>query len=211
MTVAIRNPGRQITRTYRVQIMKDPIITPSLVQSVAAEMINTTLGKDSDKMVRISLAMRLQGQKPVVRRNFLYASGDVISTSINDLGEALMITQSNNFARGAIQRVDVTVDVENVRKTARIKNIFADRNKVKAGETLRVSVELEPTTTPGKIITRTFSFPVPADAPSGVLRVAAGSSSDYWSLARASVPLRRVLKTCRNSWKHTRASVPPTS
>ncbi|HVF85275.1 MAG TPA: SpoIVB peptidase S55 domain-containing protein, partial [Abditibacteriaceae bacterium] len=183
MMVMIRNPQRQIAKTYRVQIMKDPVLTPTLIQSVAAEMIDTTLGKESDKMVSISLRMKLRDQPDVVRRNLLYAPGDIVSSSLNDLNEALLVTQTNSFARGAIQGVNVEVDVQAVRKTARIKSIFADRNKVKAGQTVRISVELAPTTAPNQTITKTFAFTVPADAPTGVLRIAAGASGDYWGLA----------------------------
>jgi len=183
MTVMIRNPQRQILRTYHVQIMKDPVLTPTLIQSVAAEMIDTTLGKDSDKMVSISLRMKLRDQPDVVRRNLLYAPGDIVASSLNDLNEALLVTQTNSFARGAIQGVNVEVNVQATRKTATIKNVFADRNKVKAGQTVRISVELAPTTDPDKTITKTFAFTVPADAPTGVLRIAVGASGDYWALA----------------------------
>ena len=183
MTMTIRNASRQILKTYRVQVMKEPTFTPVLIQSVASEMIDSTLGKDSDKMVTLSLRMKLKDQPDVVRRNYLYAPGDIVSASLSDLNEVLQVTQTNGFARGAIQRVDVDVNVTPMRKTARIKNIFADRNKIKAGQTVRVSVEIEPTTTPGKTFTKTFSFAVPADAPTGVLRIAAGTSGDYWGLA----------------------------
>lgn len=183
MTVMIRNPQRQILRTYHVQIMKDPVLTPTLIQSVAAEMIDTTLGKDSDKMVSISLRMKLRDQPDVVRRNLLYAPSDIVASSLNDLNEALLVTQTNSFARGAIQGVNVEVNVQATRKTATIKNVFADRNKVKAGQTVRISVELAPTTDPDKTITKTFAFTVPADAPTGVLRIAVGASGDYWALA----------------------------
>ncbi len=183
MTVTIRNPSRQIFKTYHVQVMKDPAFTPTLIQSSASEMIDTTLGKDSDKMVTLSLRMKLKGQPDVVRRNFLYAPTDIVSVSLNDLNEALQVTQTNTFARGAIEAVNVDVNVTPVRKTARIKSIFADRNKIKAGQTVHVTVEIEPTTTPGQTFTKTFAFAVPADAPTGILRIAAGTSGDYWALA----------------------------
>lgn len=183
MTLTIRNQSRQILKTFRMQIMKDLVLTPTLIQNVAADMVDSTLGKDSNKMVSLSLRLKLRNQPDIVRRNFLYAAGDIVSTSLSDLGDALMITQSNPFERGAIERVDVNVNVLPVRQTARIKNIFADRNKIKAGQTVRVSVEIEPTNTPGQSITKVFSFAVPADAPTGVLRVAAGTSGEYWSLA----------------------------
>ncbi|HEY0074751.1 MAG TPA: hypothetical protein VGB77_11655, partial [Abditibacteriaceae bacterium] len=58
--------------------------------------------------------------------------------------------------------------------------ISADRNRAKAGETVRVNVLLEPHETPDQYITRTFNFKVPDDAPDGSLRVSATPSGDYW-------------------------------
>ena len=182
MRVALHDPERQIAKTYRVQLMKDPLFTPMLMEGIAMESMITSLGMDSDKMVRMRLKIGLQGQAPIIRRNYVYANGMVIMAALGDMVEALMITQMNSFQKGNITSVDLDVAVEPVRKTARIRKIFADRNKVKAGETFRVNVVMEPTGKADQPITRTFEFTVPEDAPTGTVRVAAGSGADYWML-----------------------------
>ena len=182
MRVSLRNPARQINKTYRVQMMKDPLFTPLLAQSVAFETLSSTLGMDSDKMVRVGFKMQLENGPTIVRHNYIYAQDEVMFASLSDMFDSLMLTQMNSFGRGAIKSMSLDVAVEPMRKTARIKRIFADRNKIKAGETFRVNVVLEPHATPGKTITRTFQFSVPADAPSGSVRVGAAPSSEFWTL-----------------------------
>jgi hypothetical protein len=182
MTVSVREPEREISKTYRVRIMKDPLLTPQLIAGVAVEAIETTLGQTSDKMVRVGLSMKIDGAAPIKRRNLMYANQGVTSAALFDLGQTLGLTQGNEFARGSIERVDLSVLVEPTRQTARIKSLTADRNKVKAGETVGVRVALELIEKPGTIITKTFQFSVPEDAPSGSLRIAASAAANFWPL-----------------------------
>jgi hypothetical protein len=181
MTIALRDPERQIARTYRVRVMKDPVLTPQLMQMVAVEAIETALGQTSDKMVRVGMRMQIDGASPIVRRNYLYAQDVVTEAALLDLAGSLNITQNNEFARGSIRRVDLDIALEPTRKTARIKSLFADRNRVKAGDTVRVSALLEPTGEPNKTVTQIFSFKVPENAPTGAMRVVASPASGYWA------------------------------
>jgi len=182
MSISIAEAARNIQRTYNVQVMKDPILTPQLIVAVASEAIETKLGLTSDKMVRVSLKMEIENAPPVVRTNYLYANDVVTQAALVDLTQTLMLTQMNEFGKGSVKRVDLSVVVEEGRQTAIIKAMTANKNKIKAGETVSVSVQLEPTTTPGKTVTRTFQFKVPEDSPTGVLRLAASASVNFWPL-----------------------------
>ncbi len=182
MTVSIREPGREIAKTYHVRVMKDPLLTPQLIASVAQEAVETTVGQTSDKMVRVGLDMQIEGAKPVKRRNLIYANQGVTAAALFDLGQTLSLSQANEFARGSIKRVDLAISIEAKRATARIKSLTADRNKVKAGETVGVRVALEPIDKPGTTITKTFQFQVPEDAPTGALRIAASAAANFWPL-----------------------------
>jgi hypothetical protein len=182
MTVSIREAAREISKTYRVRVMKDPLLTPQLIASVAQEAVETTVGATSDKMVRVGLDMQIDGAKPVKRRNLMYANQGVTSAALFDLGQTLSLTQSNEFARGSVRRVDLSISIEAKRETALIKSLTADRNRVKAGETVGVRVALEPTDKPGTTVTKTFQFQVPEDAPTGTLRLAASAAANFWPL-----------------------------
>jgi hypothetical protein len=182
MSISIAEAARNINRTYHVQIMKDPILTPQLITMVAAEAIETKLGITSNKMVHIKLRMDLENQPSIIRSNVLYAGDAVTRAALVDLSQSLMISQMNEFSRGDIKRVDLKVEVVDGRQTAFIKAMTANKNKIKAGESVTVNVVLEPTNAPNKPVTRSFSFQVPADAPTGVLRLAAAASVNFWPL-----------------------------
>lgn len=182
MVVSVSEPARAINRTYRVQIMKDPILTPQLIMTVAGEAIQTKLGKTSDKTVKIQLRMDFENAPSVQRSNILYAGDTVTKAALVDLTQTLMLSQQNEFSRGSVRRVELDVQVEEGRSTAVIKAMTVNKNKVKAGESLQVNVVLEPTAAPDKPVTKTFRFDIPADAPSGTLRLAAAASVNYWPL-----------------------------
>ena len=182
MTVTLRDDERQIKRVIRVRVMKDPMLTPQLVMSTAADAIETVLGQPSDKMVRISLSVELEGSAPIKRFNLLYSQAPVINAAMVDLAQSVSLTQNNEFARANLKRIDLAVTVEQKRKTAILKQLVANRNKVKPGETVQISAIFEPTDTPGRTFSRTFDFKVPEGAPSGLMRIAAGPSTSFWSL-----------------------------
>ena len=180
--LTMTNQARGINRVLNMKIMKDPLLTPSLMQQVTQETLSDTLGMDSNKMVRINFAMKVKNAPEIRRSNYVYAQDEVTSAALGDMLGSLVLTQANPFSRGNIERVSLNVQVEPKRQTAILKSIFADRNRARAGETVNISVVLETQPPPAKTYTRVFSFRIPADAPSGLLRVAAGPASEYWTL-----------------------------
>lgn len=182
MTVTLRDDERNIKRTIRVRVMKDPMLTPQLILSTAGEAIESVLGQPSDKMVRVGLNLEIQKASPIKRRNYIYSSAPISNAAMVDLAQTLSLTQRNEFARGDIKRVDLSVSVEPKRKTARLKQLIANRNKVKPGDTVQISAVFEPTDAPGTTFSHTFDFKVPDDAPAGVMRVAAGPATEFWPL-----------------------------
>ena len=116
------------------------------------------------------------------RHNTVYSDGQILQGALSEMLTALSLTQQNPFEKGDIEGMDLAVEVVPERKTATIRAISADRNKVKAGDKVTITVELEPTGQPDETITKRFVVPVPADAPNGILRVAVGPSDSFWIL-----------------------------
>jgi hypothetical protein len=182
MKVTVNEAARNIAKTYQVQVMKDPILTPQLIVMVASEAIQTKLGTTSDKMVRVNMRLDIENAPPVIRSNVLYASDTVTKAALLDLTQSLMISQSNEFTRGSVKRVELKVDVTEGRNIALVKAMTVNKNKVKAGETFTVNVVLQPVGAPNKPVTRSFDFTVPVNTPDGMLRLAAAASVNYWPL-----------------------------
>ena len=182
MHISLVDPAKKINRDWNMKLIKDPLFTPQLATNIAVDALQSTLGLDSGKTVNVAFRMRLKNGALINRRNTVYSDGQVIQGALGEMLTALSLTQQNPFEKGDIAGLDLAVEIVPERKTATIRQITADRNSVKAGEKVTVSVELEPTGQPDETITKRFVVPVPADAPNGLLRVAVGPSESYWSL-----------------------------
>jgi hypothetical protein len=180
------DPSKKINRRFNVRLIKDPLFTPELLTSILTEAVQSTLGLDSNKTVKTSLNLKLTNGPDVRRSNTTYASDVVIRGALTEVLDTLSLTQQNPFEKGTLAGLDLNIEVIPGRSTARIRRIFADRNSVKAGERVTVSVELEPTGKPDEITTQRFVVPVPADSPRGVLRIAVSPAELFWA-ARARV------------------------
>ncbi|MBW3634904.1 MAG: hypothetical protein KY445_00385 [Armatimonadetes bacterium] len=186
MRIHLRDAAKKIDRKFNVRLIKDPLFTPQLARAIAVEALQSTLGLDSDKTVRIAYSIGLKNGPAIRRVNTVYAADQVIAGALGEVLDTLALTQANPFEKGALTSLDMRVEVVQGRKTARIRRLYTDKNRVKAGEKVQISVVLEPTGRPDEEFTRRFTVEVPADAPSGTLRVVASSAGNFFS-ARARV------------------------
>ena len=182
MHISLRDPAKKINRDWNMKLIKDPLFTPQLASNIAQEALTSSLGLDSAKTVNVRFRMRLKNGELINRRNSVYSDGQVIQGALTEMLTALSLTQQNPFEKGDIAGIDLAVEIVPERKTAVIRQITADRNRVKAGEKVTISVDLEPTGQPDVTITKRFVVPVPADAPNGLLRVAVGPGDSFWTL-----------------------------
>lgn len=181
MTIHVRDDLKHINRQFKVNLIQDPTFTPQLAVQVATEAVQGELGLDAGKTVRSSLTLRLRGLPPIIRSNTTYSDDPLFGAALAEFSEALNLTQQNPFEKGAIQSIAIEAEVVPGRKTATIRRLLADRNRVKAGETVNLSVALQPSNQPDTIVTKTFAVQVPADAPDGVLRIAVSPADLFWS------------------------------
>jgi hypothetical protein len=116
-----------------------------------------------------------------VRSNTTYSDDPAFATALAPFAEALGLSQQNPFEKGAIQSVAIDAEVVPGRRTAIIRRVLADRNRVKAGDTVNLSVALSPSNQPDAVVTRRFAVRVPSDSPDGILRIAVSPADAYWS------------------------------
>ncbi len=181
MTIHVRDDLKHINRTFRINLIQDPTFTPQLATQTATEAVQGELGLQSGKTVVTSLRLKLRGLPEIVRSNTTYSDDPAFGAALSGFAEALGLSQSNPFEKGALQSVSIDAQVVSGRKTATIRRLLADRNRVKAGDTVNLSVALSPSNQPDVLVTRHFSVKVPADAPDGVLRIAVSPADSFWS------------------------------
>ena len=181
MVVHVRDDLKHINRTFHVNLIQDPIFTPQLAVQTATEAVQGELGLDSGKTIRTALTLKLRNLPPIVRSNVTYSDDAAFGAALGEFSDALSLTQQNPFSKGALQSISIDAQVVPGRKTATIRRVLADRNRVKAGDTVNISVGLQPFNQPDKLVIKTFAVQVPSDAPDGVLRISVSPADLFWT------------------------------
>ncbi|MBI1922853.1 hypothetical protein HYR99_01245 [Candidatus Poribacteria bacterium] len=96
----------------------------------------------------------------------------------------------NDYAKVAVEAVNVNIKIEDKRKTASIEGIRMDKDRYRPGEEIQVMVVLRPYLE--EPIIQTGRIRIPLDAPEGpiTLLAIAGSSYEDWQRARAPLNYR---------------------
>jgi hypothetical protein len=182
-TIPVRlelQPERGRPRRLAFSVAADPFLAPYLVYA-ALNGILSSEEKDFGEMsftYNEGSVIRLAGEDDIRLGNLfagdlarLYASG-----TIAFLCEILL---DSEYRTVQIDGIDLVLGVSDTRRTARLLRAWVSRDRVRAGETVQVSVGLKPFR--GPEITREMNLTIPREVPPGRLMLQVG---DATALAR---------------------------
>jgi hypothetical protein len=147
MSVQVKTGHYAEPTTYRVELVRNPKLLPSLIQAVLTNAIDTEGDLPDELTAHIEAAVTLRGHEPIVLR-------DVVSGRFNGpMGPAALfgpvaalasILARNTLEPVRIEAIDCKVEVESGRTTATIESIRLASDRVAPGEPLRVIATLKP-------------------------------------------------------------------
>jgi hypothetical protein len=168
MSVEVKTGRYAEPTTYRVEIVRNPKLLPSLIQAVLSNAVDTEGDLPDELTAKLEATVSLEGYEPIVLR-------DVVSGRFNGpMGPAALfgpvaslagILGRNTLEPVRIEAIDCRVEVEAGRTTAAIESIRLASDRVQPGEPLRVVVTLKPHKAPRKPVELTV--PLPADLEEG--------------------------------------------
>lgn len=115
--------------------------------------------------------MKVSGQKDISLSNFF--SGDLASFYTS--GTVAYISQlilNNEYHPSQIRGINLFLDYADARRTARVTRVWCEKDRVKAGETVALTVTLRPFR--GEEMTRTFYLTIPEELSPGKLALQVG-------------------------------------
>lgn len=133
-------------RNAGVTVVEDKSLTPTLVATSIYSMLNKTLDRTGEGTAKVTLDIRTQDPsiKPFHRINWFYSANSISEKSIEDIYDIIDSLMSNTFKEYAISGIDVKVDVQKEKRTARIIDAVADNTVVAPGDIIVVDVNLQP-------------------------------------------------------------------
>jgi hypothetical protein len=139
-------PGGRSGRkhSYHYEVISQRLLTPALVESIAMDSVGATEGVTGDYMMNLHTEMRLSGRpQPIVSDNLYYESGG-FGMGLMEIAQETALLMNNPFEPVRIEGFDIKATVQPGRHTASIDGVTADNRFVKAGDKVRLTVNLKP-------------------------------------------------------------------
>lgn len=154
------------TQTYNVAVVKHPNLTNDLIGTAVSNALFLSFPDPVDALARVSVEIQLEGGKRINKKDYFYSSSGAGLDTTFFIEDMLNLLAGNVFQAVYPESVSVKVDVIRGRKVARLERVSIEKNLVKPGDTIPLTVYLreygkdEPTIL-------TLQLPIPSLAPEG--------------------------------------------
>ncbi len=164
VTVTIKDTALDKEETYSSIIAYNENLVPKLGASIAYTALSKMADTLAESTVDIDFNIKTDSvaSGEISRKNMFYNSSDVGQVAVLELMQALNLVCSNTKQESNIFGVNVNISFETERRTASIVSISPDKKKVKPGETVNLTVELQPYRKPTEKVVVPYTVPLTA-------------------------------------------------
>lgn len=164
VTVTIKDTSLNKEETYNATIAYNENLVPKLSASIAYTALSKMADSLAESTVDIDFNIKTDSiaSGEISRKNMFYNASDVGQVAVLELMQALNLVCSNTKQESNIFGVDVNISFETERRTASIVSISPDKKKVKPGETVNLTVELQPYRKPTEKVIVPYTVPLTA-------------------------------------------------
>ncbi len=192
---------------YHFQIVNDRFLTPFITQSALASVLDATERTVGRGTVRLSGSATWDNHLPslLIRDTFVSDSGLVQQAAL-DAVVPLGFVLGAGFNDVHLRGLSFQIEASESKKQLRLAQAWTATQDVRPGQSFTVSALLEGEN--GLHLTRTFSYQVPAGAPTGPLNITVSDGNtlnypEFAGLNQSSVPnsveLIRLINTFRDN------------
>jgi hypothetical protein len=165
--INVRDDDTGVQKLKRVKMVEDDELTPVLAATSVYNVVNKTIDRTGGGTVGISYTIRSSKgrDKDITRHNMYYSEDNVNEKSIDELFNVLDILKHNEFIDYPVLDINVSVDITQAKKSARIVEATAAPIVASPGDTIYFKIKLHPYR--GNDEVKTMTFTVPKDQPLG--------------------------------------------
>ncbi len=173
MSVRVKTGRYADDHTYRVQIVREPTLMPTLIMSVLTNAIDTEGNLPEELTAKLNATIRMKGFEPITLSDTFsgprYTGQMGASALFNPLASIVNILARNSIESVRVESVDCDVQIEPGRRVASIESVRLLSDQVEPGHILRGFVTLKPHK--GERETVEIALPIPEDFPVGPCEV----------------------------------------
>ena len=179
INVTIRDIALNKEESFNATIAYNENLVPKLGASIAYTALSKVADSLAESTVDIDFNIKTDAVSngEITRKNMFYNSSDVGQVAVIELMQVLNLICSNTAKESNIYGVDVNISFETERRTASIVSITPEKKKVKPGETINLTVGLQPYRKPVEKIIVPYTVPLTAKYGNLTLDVHGGALS----------------------------------
>ncbi|MBR2519551.1 MAG: SpoIVB peptidase S55 domain protein [Selenomonadaceae bacterium] len=164
ITVTVHDTALDKQETFNATIAYNENLVPKLGASIAYTALSKMADSLSESTVDIEFNIKTDAVSggEISRKNVFYNPSDVGQVAVVELMQTLNLICSNTAKESNIFGVDVNISFDTERRTASIVSITPEKKSVKPGETVNLTVELQPYRKPVEKVVLPYTVPLTA-------------------------------------------------
>ena len=177
ISVTVEDKDLNVKETYHATIAYNETLIPKLGASIAYTALSKTADSLAESTVDVDFSIKtnVADGGTLKRQNTFYNSSDVGQVAIVELLQALNTICSNTTKESNIFGIDVTMKRDSERRTASLISAVPDKKKVKPGETVNLTVTLQPYRKSAETLVVPYTVPITRGEGSMTLDIHGGS------------------------------------
>ena len=164
INVTVKDVALGKQETYNATIAYNENLVPKLGASIAYAALSKMADSLAESTVEVDFNVKTNAVDggELTRKNMFYNPSDVGQVAVLELMQALNLVCSNTKEESNIFGVDVNISLDTERRTASIVSVTPDKKIVKPGETINLTVELQPYRKPTEKVVMPYTVPLTA-------------------------------------------------
>ena len=177
ITVTIHDNDLDKAETFNATIAYNENLIPKLGAAIAYTALSKMADSLAESTVDIDFSIKTDSiaSGELSRKNMFYNASDVGQVAVLELLQALNLVCSNTKEESNIFGVDVNISFDTTRRTASIISITPDKKRVKPGDTVNLTVELQPYRKPAEKVIMPYTVPLTAHRGNLTLEIHGGA------------------------------------
>lgn len=169
MTVKVKVGRYSESKSYKVQMVREPSLLPMLVMTVLTGAIDHEGNLPDELTAKVDIKIALKGHAAIEIHDTLsgprYAGQTGPAALFNPVASIINLLVRNPMAAVRIEGISCDIDISTGRKHADVESVRLASDRLEPGQTLKALVTIKPFK--GERETVEINLPLPADLPEG--------------------------------------------
>jgi hypothetical protein len=147
---------------FNIEMIHHRNITPGILRYALYSALMVTEPNDDRATIEATVNLKIKGIEPVTFKRIMGSPSGAIWPVLSEIGSDIFDTiWRNPYQDIKVETLDVDIKISNEDHSAMVKSIWLEKDTVKPGELVKLSIQLQPYKKPE--VMRTVQFMIPED------------------------------------------------